>query len=132
MRPNFALLALTTAMPAIADEWVMVSRTNIFTYEARVGSLERTHTADNQQPVVVLTFRETELAKQLVKFEKNYVSVAHCQAGQGKLVTTQMDGQVLYDNDFIFDGGSVASTIARTISMVAFPTPRPGNLGPAL
>lgn len=130
MRPIFALL--TTAMPAIADEWVMVSRTNIFTYEARVGSLERTHTVDSQQPVVVLTFRETELAKRLVKFEKNYVSVAHCQAGLGKLVTAQMDGQVLYDNDFISDGGNVASTIARTIYMVAFPTPRPGNLGPAL
>jgi len=118
---------------ALAQEnWVIVSRSKTMTFEARAGSLEQTLTEGTREPIVTLIFRVRNSAKATVEFEKNYVRLADCRAGFGKLVTTDLNGLAKYDSEFMFDGGNVASTIAQTLCALAniSPESRPSNITP--
>ena len=50
---------------------------------------------------VVLTVRERDLGNGQIQFRKNYVRLSDCRAGYGSLATTDLNGRVLYQNDFI-------------------------------
>jgi hypothetical protein len=116
-----AALALAFAAPVAAQEWVTISSNQSAIYDALAGSLQHSFTAQTKDPIVAVTIRVTVRESRQVLFERNYVRVADCQAGQGKIVTVDLNGRAKYDNDFIFGGGNSASNIARVICEVAFP-----------
>lgn len=130
-----SLLLFFVASSVLAQEnWILISRSKTTTYEARVGSLEHTLTEVGREPIVALIFRVRDSAKAAVEFEKNYVRLSDCRAGFGKLVTTDLNGRAKYDNDFVFEGGNVASTIAQTLCGLANINldTKPGNINPGI
>jgi hypothetical protein len=116
---SFLIALAFLAFPAAAQEWITISNTAMGRYDAQAGSLERT-TNLRGVPIVALTLRLRK-PDGLISFERNYVSVQDCSDGNGKLVTVNLNGVVLYSNDFLFGGGNVASNIAELICEVAFP-----------
>jgi hypothetical protein len=128
---QFALYLAVSGVYA-QDNWVVVSRTSTTIFEARTGSLEHTFTEQNREPIVALVLRVRNTTTATVEFEKNYVRLADCRAGFGKLVATDLSGRAKYDNEFIFDGGNAASTIAETLCRLAGVSPgsQPSNIAP--
>jgi hypothetical protein len=126
------VLIFTPIVAQAQDNWVLISRAKTVVYEARVGSFERTLTEGTHEPLVTLTFRVRDSRNARIDFEKNYVRLADCEAGFGKLVTTDLNGRAKYDSDFVTDGGNVASTIADTLCQLARGDTRvqPSNITP--
>jgi hypothetical protein len=121
-----------TGSVSAQDTWIPVSSSSTYIYEARAGSLEFLITERTKEPVVAMIVRSRQIKGNRVEFEKNYVKLSDCVAGYGKLVTTELSGRAKFDNDFITDGGNVASRIAETLCALAENDPRgrPSNLTP--
>jgi hypothetical protein len=112
-RSVFYLCALN-GTDALARDWVLVTAAGSTTYEARDGTLEYL-VASDQKPIAMLLFRVKDNVNQQTVFVRNYVRIADCQTGFGKLVTTDVNGNPTINTDFVFDGGNVASEIAKAI-----------------
>ena len=102
-------------------------------WEAKPGSLERSVTDRSGEPVAVVTLRVRDRWTSRMTFEKNFVRLADCAAGEGKLVTTDLDGRFKYQNNFNLNGGkTIASALAAAIcTLVDMPGPSPVDMAPA-
>lgn len=108
------------AVAAFADEWVVLSRPKTGGhYDVRIGSFELGYTGTAQEPIAQIVLRYVAADGSAVQFERNYVRLTDCTNGWGKLVTTNLRGKVLYENDFMIGGGNSASTIAETLCKLA-------------
>lgn len=105
------ILPVSSAYAAVTSEWVLIASTDTMKWEGRAKSWSQTKTNAGKD-VAVATGRSTELKNRMISFEKWYVSIAECRAGSGKVITTDMAGNFKYDNEFVLQGGSVASSIA--------------------
>ena len=112
------LLAATHGATA-ADAWVPVSESNDMLYEMKSGSVERGTTERSNEPIIAFLVRSRDKKSTSTQFEKNYVKLADCKLGYGKLVTTDLDGKARYSSDFVLDGGNIASTLAGTLCALA-------------
>jgi hypothetical protein len=114
---SFALVG--TAVLADNDAWIAISGTKKHLYEVKRGSFERTTNKAGEEIGLVVARQTSQLddPKQIT-LEKWYVRTSDCQRGMGKLVTLTLNGDFSYENDFIIDGGTVASTNAQTICEV--------------
>jgi hypothetical protein len=114
----FVLCSLATT-PAIADDnWTLISKSDSKTYEARIGSLRPIFTASGE-PAAIILLRVVDIATKTIRFVKHYVRIADCRLGYGKIGEADLSGRPISENQFVFDGGNVASTIAQTICMGA-------------
>jgi hypothetical protein len=104
-----------------AQEWVPLADANNVFYEGRAGSIEYSVTEVTSEPIVtfMLRVRDARQTPPLIKFEKNYIRLSDCQAGYGKIVTTDLNGRALYSNDFVLKGGSIAAALADVACGVA-------------
>jgi len=102
-----------SAVSCKAEEWFLLVQANdkSFIVETRVSSLRITKTVDDK--VVVASLFKVTRADRQVFFEQSYVSLYHCGLGYGSLVTTDLEGKPKFQNDFVFDGGNVASYISK-------------------
>jgi len=101
-----------------ADEWTLVTGTEIKTYEARDKSLEFL-SINSQEPAAVLLFRITDSSKQSIRFTKYIVSLNDCRQGIGRLIAADASNQPIYQAHFVFEGGNIASRIAQTVCISA-------------
>ena len=69
--------------------------------------------------IAVLTGRQVDLKSKQIDLRKWYVSAVDCNNKMGKLVTLTVSGDYRFENDFVYDGGNVASAIAGFICDVA-------------
>jgi hypothetical protein len=116
------LMGCSTTAGAQQPEWVQISRTSDRIWEGRIGSFSLGRN-DANQPMAWLMIRVRDLSgDKTITFERDYVTLRDCAVGYGKLVTLDLYGRYRYDNDFVFDGGSVAARIAATICGMAQPT----------
>ena len=104
----------STAQSGAATEWVTLAGTDQFTWEGHAGTVRATTTRGGTQ-VVVAQGRVTDKKTTVVTFQKWYVSVTDCRAGNGKLVTLDMEGNFQGENDFVLHGGTVASSLAEML-----------------
>jgi hypothetical protein len=111
-----SLALVGTAVLADNDAWITVSSTKKHLYEVKRGSFERTTNKAGEEIGLVIARQTTQLddPKQIT-LEKWYVRASECQRGMGKLVTLTLSGEFSYENDFIIDGGTVASANAQAI-----------------
>lgn len=116
-----------------AQDWVPLSQGGGNSYDVKAGSVEYTLTEGGREPIVAFIVRVRNASKATVEFEKNYVRLSHCEQGFGKLVTTDLNGRAKYDNDFILNGGNIASTIAEMLCSIAKKDDanRPANVSPS-
>ena len=117
-----AAVSALIAGPALCwgqENWVKLSSTDEYNYEARAGSFERSVTEKTETPIVSMLIRSYNIKKKQYEFDKAYVRLTACEDGYGKLVTTGLDGRYKYDNDFVIDGGTVASKMAGILCLMA-------------
>lgn len=108
---------MLTITGALADEKWLNTAADMdgeMASSVRVGSFT---VAKNQggEPIAVVIGRIVNKKTSRIDLQKWYVRLADCAAGQGKLVTLSISGQFRYDNDFVFDGGTISSTNAKFI-----------------
>lgn len=116
-----ALALLLAAVAAHAQEgWISVatSQNGETSYDARKGTFEVRLNQSNEEIAVITGKSVRGKANPEINLEKWYVRTKDCAAKQGKVVTLTMDGQFKFDNDFIFDAGSMASGKAEFICEV--------------
>lgn len=116
---QLTLLALlvSTASLAIAsdsDKWVKVGELDIGIFSIKKDSFENTTTRGGDRIAVVIGRSLSTKTKQ-ISLEKWYVRVADCYSGHGQLATLTIDGEFKYENSWVEDGGSIASSIASVI-----------------
>ena len=99
--------------------WIHIAETDDGTrFEAKPGSFEFSKTRGNT-PVAVLVGRQFTIKSKKIELQKWYVTAADCKNKMGKLTTLSVSGDFQFENDFVFDGGTVASTVAKFICDVA-------------
>lgn len=97
--------------------WVRAASTDKYVYSIRKGSFEITKTKAGT-PIAVVVLQAIDINTQNIKYYQNYVTKGDCLNGLGKLVALDTNGQYMYENDFVFDGDSVASSIASIICSI--------------
>lgn len=116
-----AALIFTGSVAAGAPGWTEVaanaSRTAV--KEIKDGSFEVSQNKSNEEIAVVTgrTLSGSQTSPSIA-LEKWYVRTGDCQRGEGKIVTLRLDGEFKYDNDFLLDGGTVASGVAEIICLI--------------
>ena len=115
-----AVLCVAAVTATAQEHWTALTWSRTTTWEAKPGSLERSVTERSGEPVAVITLRVRDRWTSRITFEKNFVRLADCAAGEGKLVTTDLDGRFKYQNDFKLNGGkTIASGLAAAICALA-------------
>lgn len=115
---SLALIALFLATQAhAAGDWLLVAESDIAKSYVKVGSIEL-GLNDSNEPIVFGTFRLVTKQRQVL-LGREYVKLADCRRGYGKLVSTTLDGTYQFQNDFIFDGENVAAEKAQLLCGVA-------------
>lgn len=87
-------------------------------WEARVGSFEFSKNK-RDVPIAVLAGRVVSTKPSKIDLHKWYVSAGDCKEKMGTLVTLSVSGEYQFENDFLFESGNVASSIAKFICDVA-------------
>lgn len=111
-----ALLVFFTGL-ALADEdslWLAASSSNDTQWDIRRGSLELSKNRKGDDIAVVLG-RSTTLSTRNISLRKWYVTFADCDREMGLLVVLSLEGKFVFEADFVFGGGSVASRVAELI-----------------
>jgi hypothetical protein len=127
-----ALIFYGTCTVLAQDTWIPVSTSLTHVFEARSGSFEVTAIERTGEPIAAIVVRSRELNGSKIQFAMNYVRLSDCRAGFGKLVVTDFNGRIKYDNDFILDGGNVSSGIAEVLCALAATDTKtqPTNIAP--
>ena len=112
------LMGCASNASAQQSEWVQISKNRETVWEGRVGTFSLGKN-DAGEPMAWLMIRARDLNGARITFERDYVTLQDCVVGYGKLVTLDLRGRYLYDNDFVFGGGSVGARIAETICGMA-------------
>jgi hypothetical protein len=94
--------------------WVVAANSADTTYSIRKGSFVETKTKDGTlvESVVGQNFHRNT---KTVEYEKLYVTKSDCDAGIGKLVILDTNGNYTGESDFVSKGDSVASGMADMI-----------------
>lgn len=108
------LVSVCSIGHAQKPDWVKLAETDEMVWDGRVGTREFGKTRSGKE-MVVATGRTVDKKTKRITFEKWYVLVDHCRAGQGQLTTVDMDGAYKYETDFMFKGGTVASSLAEML-----------------
>jgi len=110
-----ALAALLYSFPAISADntWVTIAETDGGKWQIKSGSLEFTSNKSNVAIAVVIG--RTISKKQQIDLYKWYVTAPDCKAGMGQLVSLSLQGEFKFENDFVEDGGNIASAVAEII-----------------
>jgi len=116
---SLVLLLCSIATSWAADGWVTIASTNEGgRWEAQVGSLEFSKTRGGDA-ITVIIGRITFAGTNTVSLYKWYVPLKDCVSGSGVVITLNMSGEYQFENDFVFNGGNVASAMASIICEAA-------------
>jgi len=120
--PRFFVYAIAFfATAALAEsKWVFIasSTSKQQKFEIKSGSLEISKTRSGT-PIAVVIGRDYGPSTSKIDVWKAYVPLKDCISESGIIVTTNMAGEYQYQNEFVFDGGSVASGLAEAICSAA-------------
>ncbi|HGY9618370.1 TPA: hypothetical protein ACOJNU_000434 [Pseudomonas putida] len=100
-------------------KWINLGETSDgIKFEAKPGSFEFSENRE-KTPIAVLVGRQYSSKSKSIELRKWYVTAADCHNKMGKLISLSVSGEFQFESDFIFDGGTVASSIAKFICDVA-------------
>lgn len=112
------LLLSVVCSLAVADNesWVPVAsiKSTGTEFSIKKGSGELLQNKAGES-IYVVVGRDHSKKDSRVELQKWYVRAQDCQSKQGQLVSLSLKGEFLFENDFVFNAGSVASTIAEAI-----------------
>lgn len=116
------MLAMTivfsaTCSAGFAQDWYTVASSGTYKFEAKIGTFQ-VGKNDSGKQVALVTGRTVNSEDHSIQLEKWYVPTANCRQGEGKIIATDLDGAFLYDNNFVFDSGNIASAKAMFICSI--------------
>ena len=113
-----AVSALYSVGHAQTNGWLSVASSSDerVRKEAKTGSFEL-NTNKGGDEIAVVTGRSLNgpRANPTIALEKWYVRTIDCKRGQGKVVVLTLSGEYKYENDFLREGGTIASGMAEFI-----------------
>ena len=110
-----AIVCAGVAISAHAqEEWIEVAKSSASSFSIKLSTLTFKRNKA-EEAIVVGVGRSVDIKTRAVVIEQWYVRTDDCDAELGKLVTLSTDGTYLYENDFVFDGGNVASAKAESL-----------------
>jgi poly-beta-hydroxyalkanoate depolymerase len=96
--------------------WVEVSRSSD---EKGIWEFNIRSYSENKKYVSIISqITEIKYSTKQVYLERKYVSKRDCNRGVGKIITKNLDGKVLYKNDFAHNGLSVSSGLADSLCYI--------------
>jgi hypothetical protein len=110
----FGLGFAIAAAAALSGDWIELASTGETLWEGRAGT-RLTKTTKGGTPIAIASGRVVHQKTKEITFYQWYVSIEHCRARHGKLVTVDMDGNFKFENDFVLNGGNVASALAEML-----------------
>lgn len=97
------------------EGWVRIANNDSgIVWDIKAGSLELSKTR-GEVPIAVVIGRTTDPGPKKVLFYKWYVPLKDCAAESGVMVSLNMSGEYQFENDFVFNGGNIASGLAEAI-----------------
>jgi hypothetical protein len=111
-----AVIALicTPVLPQV--DWINIaaSAESNMRWDIQPGSLEFS-TNKGGSAIAAVVGRITNTKTSTINLYKWYVSGVDCKKKMGTIVSLNISGEYLFENDFVFGSGSVATAIAETI-----------------
>lgn len=108
-----AMLFLAAASAGAQDRegsaWTRFGLTDKAEFSLRNGSFEVSQTKAGKT-VASIIVQSNHKPTDTIEYRKWYVSAEDCLAGIGKVVILKTDGTYLYENDYVSEGDSVASS----------------------
>lgn len=113
------LLALAVACFSKAasaeDGWVPIAESKDGgTWDVKSGSLEFSQTKA-EVPIAVVIGRISNKRSPSIALYKWYVPIKDCVKENGIVVSLNMSGEYIFENDFVFGSGNIASAMAEAI-----------------
>lgn len=105
-----AALLMVGSAPVFCQEWLEIADSDASRYDGRAGT-RIFATTKSGTPIVVAQGRIFDKQKKTYLYRKWYVSVNDCKTGYGKLVSLSMDGEFIFDTDYVEKGGSIGSML---------------------
>jgi len=103
----------TAALSAHAEDgWIYVTSNDEIQTEFQSGSFVVQNNRGGKE-IAVATVRTIIKKTSYADLGKTYVSTADCNNKQGKIIRVGVDNEYKYENDFIFNGGTMASIMAE-------------------
>ncbi|MFM8866582.1 MAG: hypothetical protein ACKOFG_17145 [Limnohabitans sp.] len=97
-----------------AQDWLTFAETSTGRWDFRAGTRDFSKNRGGEN-IIFAEGRIFWKKDSKIEFVKWYAKVDDCNKGNGKLVTTNMSGDFQFDNDFVLNGGSVASSLADAL-----------------
>jgi hypothetical protein len=104
--------------PKANTDWVEVGSAENLAYQIKRGSFRFDRDTSGNY-LAVLMGRQIDLTTKDVYFVQWTVRAQDCGIEHGSIYAYGMDGKVLWSNDFVFSGGTIAATIAEAICLLA-------------
>lgn len=112
-------LMLASSVHAYANEWIFLVRNSESTKEWHgLGKSYQLRNNKNGDEIVVWTEKESDNKQKKITVQKLYVKTSDCIKKQGKAVVVNMDGDFVYDFDFIFGVETVGSYRAEQLCKI--------------
>lgn len=111
------LVLLAACSFAMADDdWIRVGLSEELKIEYSIkkksGEITKNKAGDD---IYVVVGRVLHKKTKKIELEKWYVKYSDCLNKQGQIVTLSLGGDYRYENDFVFNAGSIASASAEFI-----------------
>lgn len=75
--------------------------------------------SENKKYVSIISqTTEIKYSTENVYLERKYISKRDCNRRVGKIITKNLDGKILYKNDFAYNGSSVSSGLADSLCYI--------------
>jgi hypothetical protein len=119
MRRLIVFLVLVSSASAYADDWIYLTSNSADTkvWHGLAKSYELRNNKKGDE-IAVWTEKEDDKKTNRITIQKMYVKTADCLKKQGKSVVVNMDGDFLYDYDFIFGVETVGSYRAEQLCKI--------------
>jgi len=95
------------------NEWVNIAesrdRKSIYEFNIRSYNENKNYVSMISQNTV------TKYSTSTVYLERKYVSKRTCQRGVGKVITKNLDGKIIYRNDYVRNGSSISSALGDAL-----------------
>jgi hypothetical protein len=108
-----------SAIASSQDTWteIGVSEGDRRVYSVKDGSFSVSQTRGDV-PIAVVVGRISDPQANKISFYKWYVPLSACADRLGVVVSLDMSGDYLFENDFVYGGGSMAAAMGETICNV--------------
>ena len=119
MKINRGLILSTFTIfssPSFAESgWVdIATHPDGSVWSAKSGSLEFSKTK-GETPIAIVVGRVSNSKTSKIDLYKWYVSGTDCAGEMGKVVSLNISGEYLFENDFVFGAGNIAAAMAESI-----------------